>query len=159
MDQHRPFSIPDAPPADVRSQLGTVKPPSMASSVGAPMSGHSFASVSGSLAEQLARSQAALVQAEQRNAELRRALDEANYAAQTATARLATFASYLPEGLLLVDPRGTVALLNEYCCNLFGLPLPASNWLGYSLYNIANWLQEQTSDPAAFQHDVQELWQ
>ncbi|GGF01960.1 PAS domain-containing protein [Hymenobacter cavernae] len=159
MDQHRPFSIPDASPADVRPQMGTVKPPSLASAAGAPSSGHSFASVPGSLAEQLARSQAALVQAEMRNAELRRALDEANYTAQTATARLATFASYLPEGLLMVDPRGTIALLNEHCCNLFGLPLPASNWLGYSVRNIANWLQEQTADPTGFQHNVQGLWQ
>ncbi|WP_324674299.1 PAS domain-containing protein [Hymenobacter sp. GOD-10R] len=159
MDQHRPFSVPDASPADVRPPLGAIKPPSMASFAGAPTSGHSFATVSGSLAEQLARSQAALAQAEQRNTELRRALDDATYAAQTATARLATFASYLPEGLLLVDPRGTVALINDYCCNAFGLPLPASNWLGYSIRNIANWLQEQTADPTGFQLNVQQHWQ
>ncbi|OUJ76117.1 hypothetical protein BXP70_02250 [Hymenobacter crusticola] len=111
------------------------------------------------MAEQLARTQAALTQAELRNTDLRRALDDATYAAQTATARLATFASYLPEGLLLVDPRGTIALINDYCCNVFGLPLPASNWLGYSIRNIANWLQEQTADPAGFQQYVQQLWQ
>jgi len=159
MDQHRPFSIPDASPADVRPPLGALKPPSTATSAGSHTSGHYFASVSGSLAEQLARSQAALAQAEQRNIELQRALDDATYAAQTANARLATFASYLPEGLLLVDPRGTVALINDHCCNLFGLPLPASNWLGYSIRNIANWLQEQTADPTAFQSNVQQHWQ
>lgn len=97
---------------------------------------------------------AALSAVERRIAELEQALDQAQQAAQP----VATPPAPAP-GLLLIDNYGQVALMDERCCTLFGLPLPASNWLGFSVQDIINWLQKQVSDPASFRHYIRGRWQ
>ncbi|WP_167852159.1 response regulator [Hymenobacter elongatus] len=68
-------------------------------------------------------------QAQERIAHLEEALRQANEAKVAADSRLAQYADYLTEGVVLLDAEGQILLLNEPYCRFFGIPLPTSQWL------------------------------
>ena len=73
-------------------------------------------------------------------------LAQARAEAQEARQHLAVLLDHLPDGLLLLDADQRVVLANDQLCRLLGLPLPARQWLGQPLAELARHLPP---DPAA----------
>ncbi|TGE26944.1 response regulator [Hymenobacter metallicola] len=68
-------------------------------------------------------------QAQARIAQLEEELNRAHAAKRVADERMAYYADYLTEGVVLLNSAGKILLLNEPYCRFFGVPLPASQWL------------------------------
>ncbi|MCB2407293.1 response regulator [Hymenobacter lucidus] len=68
-------------------------------------------------------------QAQARIAQLEQALQQAQAAKRVADGRMAYYADYLTEGVVLLDSEGRILLLNEPYCRFFGIPLPTSQWV------------------------------
>jgi signal transduction histidine kinase/DNA-binding response OmpR family regulator len=68
-------------------------------------------------------------QAQERIAQLEQALQQAHAAKRVADERMAYYADYLTEGVVLLNAEGRILLLNEPYCRFFGVPLPASQWV------------------------------
>ncbi|UOQ72271.1 PAS domain-containing protein [Hymenobacter cellulosilyticus] len=76
-------------------------------------------------------------QAQARIAQLEQALHQAHQAKQVADERMAYYANYLTEGVVLLNSEGRVLLLNEPFCQFFGVPHPASQWLQRSVAELS----------------------
>ncbi|MCB2375974.1 response regulator [Hymenobacter sp. BT635] len=72
---------------------------------------------------------AEFTQAQERIAQLETALQQAQAARQLADERMAYYADYLTEAVVLLSAEGRVLLLNEPYCRFFGVPLPTSQWV------------------------------
>ncbi|GAA4377550.1 PAS domain-containing protein [Hymenobacter koreensis] len=95
--------------------------------------------------------QRALAQSWQRNEELATALGHATAAAEAATRRLSQFTDRLPEGMLVINPDGTVNAVNQLYFNLYGLHSEnAQMWLGRAGSDLMRLFSEQAADPALF---------
>ncbi|TGD79812.1 PAS domain-containing protein [Hymenobacter wooponensis] len=90
-------------------------------------------------------------QAHQRIAELERALQSATATNDTLTRQLGQLTSQGQTGWLLTAADGTVAVLNEQFCALYGLPLPAHQWLGHPATELLAELVVRVSQPEGFE--------
>ena len=88
--------------------------------------------------------------ADARIAQLEEALAQARADHAAANLRLHSLASYLREGLLLLDEDLCVSLINDQYCHLLELPLPASQWLGAPMATLVNMALERVADPAGY---------
>ncbi len=77
---------------------------------------------------------------------MRQARAEGAAAAQ----RLHRVAGHLREGLLLLDENLHVSLINDQCCRLLELPLPATQWLGAPMETLVTLVLERVADPASY---------
>lgn len=67
---------------------------------------------------------------------------------------LAALTNYLREGLLLLNTELRVLLINDQFCRLLGLPLPASQWLGVPMQQLAALMQDKVADPVTYAAEI-----
>ncbi len=89
-----------------------------------------------------------------RLAELERELRQARAEAVLARQHLAALMGNLHEGMILVAANYQVVLINEQACHLFGLPQPASQWVGHALTELIAQARNCMADPAAYDAQV-----
>ncbi|RZL13915.1 MAG: PAS domain-containing protein, partial [Hymenobacter sp.] len=81
-------------------------------------------------------------------------VQQARAEAALAHQHLAALTNYLREGLLLLNAELRVLLINDQFCRLLGVPLPASQWLGVPMQQLADKVQELVADPAAYAAEI-----
>ncbi|MGI4832342.1 MAG: ATP-binding protein [Janthinobacterium lividum] len=90
-------------------------------------------------------------------AQLAHELQLARAEAAAARQQLSALANHLREGLLLFDAHQQVVLVNEQMCRLFGLPEPASRWMGGGLSQLVELVREHMADPPAYDASLASL--
>ncbi|AMR28664.1 hypothetical protein A0257_17200 [Hymenobacter psoromatis] len=98
----------------------------------------------------LAATVAPLAPAPGRLAELEQALHQARAEADLARQHLAALTGNLNEGMILVGADYQVVLINDQVCQVFSLPLPASQWVSQPLAEIMARARACMADPAAY---------
>ncbi|TYZ10941.1 response regulator [Hymenobacter lutimineralis] len=95
--------------------------------------------------------------AQQRIRELEQQLLESSAATATAQTRLHLLINQLQEGVALLDEAGTLLLINDQACQLWGMPLPASQWVGHSSRAIQQRFRKAVAHPEAFAERLHQL--
>ncbi|MDU0370868.1 ATP-binding protein [Hymenobacter endophyticus] len=96
-------------------------------------------------------------QAYQRIQELEQELRQVKEDAYTLETRLQHLISQAQEGVILIDPEGRIALVNERCCALWDMPHSASHWIGQPWQEMAAVMFGMAADQLAFEQRVHEL--
>ena len=98
----------------------------------------------------LAASEPLLAPTPGRLAELEQELRQARAEAALARQHLAALTGNLNEGMILVGADYQVVLINDQVCQVFSLPLPASQWVSQPLAKMMAQARACMADPAAY---------
>ncbi|TGE06572.1 PAS domain-containing hybrid sensor histidine kinase/response regulator [Hymenobacter fodinae] len=90
-------------------------------------------------------------QAHQRIAELERALQLATTTSDALSRQLGQLTAHGQTGWLLTNEVGIIILLNDQFCTLYGLPSPASRWLGHLATELLPELALRVTEPAVLE--------
>lgn len=95
-------------------------------------------------------------QAQQRIAELERAVQLANATNENLHRQLGQLTTQGHIGWLLTDKAGIVTVLNDQFCALYGLPSPSSQWLGHPAAELQAQLVLRLKQPEEFEQRLRQ---